>query len=139
MHVGECRAVTVVHGDHTVREQEDVELGGVEAVGHRAVDDEVGELVELVDLRSLPEVLRVLDGERVELEVDTEELGDRAVRGGVVQVEPEEIRPRQCGEDILGGGLGLLPILRQRSLHSPSFTPTLGTGWDGWDGWDGAG
>ena len=58
--VSQRRAIPVVDSDHAIRHEEDVQLRRPRAVGKDAVHDEIGECVELVDLRSLTEMLRVL-------------------------------------------------------------------------------
>ena len=65
-------------------------------VGDGAVDDEEDEVVVVVDLGALPELLGVLDGERVELEDVAEDL--EVVRVGLVEIEPEE---RVAGKQLL--------------------------------------
>jgi hypothetical protein len=60
---------------------------------HGAVDDDEDEVVVVVDLRALAEVLRVLDRERMEAELLSEEL--EVARAGAVQVEPEELSRRE--------------------------------------------
>ena len=54
-----------------------------------AVDDDEGEVVVGLDLRPLPEALRVLDGERVEVEDVPEDL--EVLRHRLLEVEPEEV------------------------------------------------
>jgi hypothetical protein len=61
-----------------------------------AVDDDEHEVVVLVELRTLVEVLRVLDGERMEAERVAEDVEVLRVRA--VQVEPEEVAG---GEELL--------------------------------------
>ena len=69
----EDRAFTLVHRDQPVRRVEAVHLdrrkpGPAGGVGDRTEDDEEGEVVEVLDLRTLPELARVLERERVEVE-----------------------------------------------------------------------
>ena len=68
----------------------------VRAACDGAVDDEVGEVVELVDLRTLSEVLDVLDGQLVKVEG----VGEQALGFVVhaVEIEPE----RSSGRDEVG-------------------------------------
>jgi hypothetical protein len=66
-----------------------------------AVDDQEDVVVVVVELRALPEVLRVLDRERMELEHVAQ---DREVfLGRPVEVDPEE---RAAGEQALGAFAG---------------------------------
>jgi hypothetical protein len=62
-------------------------------VGRGAVGDDEDEVLILVDLCTLVEVLGVLDGERVELEVVAQDLEVCGVRP--VEVEPEELPARK--------------------------------------------
>ncbi len=62
------RAFAPVDGHQAVLGEEDVQLHEARAVGKGTVDNEEGEVVELVDLGPLPEVLRVLDRQGVEPE-----------------------------------------------------------------------
>ena len=65
--VDQGRARFVVHGDDAVGQEEDVQLRGPGPLGGGTVDDEVGEVIELVDLRSLAEVLGILDRQGVQV------------------------------------------------------------------------
>ena len=58
-----------------------------------AVDDEEDIVAVLVQLRSLAEVLRILDRERMELEHITQHL--EVVRLGLMEVEPEKAAGRE--------------------------------------------
>ena len=91
---------------------------GVGATGHQ-----VDEVRVVVDAGPLPEALRRLHGERVELEVDAQQLGHRPVDRLVVEVEPEEARPRQGGQHVLRRGRLVTAVAAQGPLqHAPSLT-----------------
>jgi hypothetical protein len=83
-----------------------VDLDQPVVVLHGAVDDDEDEVVVLVQLRALVEVLRILDGERMEAEGVAENLEVGVVRG--VQVEPEELPRGQQLLDVLAVEVQLL-------------------------------
>ena len=68
-------------------------------VGAGAVDDDEDEVVIAVDFGSLVKLLRVLDGERVELEDVPEDL--EIVCSRLVEVEPEELVAGQELPDLI--------------------------------------
>ena len=87
-HLGERRAVVAVHGDEEALGVEAMHLDEAVLVRDRAVDDDEDEVVVLVDLRALAELLRVLDGQRMELEDVAQDL--EVVLARLVDIEPEE-------------------------------------------------
>ena len=87
--LGERRAVVAMDSDEEVLRIEAVHLDQPILVGRGAEDDDEGEVVVPLDLCALPEVLRVLDGERVELEDVPQDLEVRCLR--LLDVEPEEL------------------------------------------------
>ena len=101
-------------------------------VGCRAVDDDEHEVVVLVELGALPEVLRVLDGERMEAEDVRQDLEVGRVR--LVEVEPEELVLAEQLLDRLPAEVDLARAAvaddatghrRGRPLHPPDRTPGL--------------
>ena len=124
------RAVPPVHRDHVAIVPEAVHLGDALVLGIGAAGHQEHEVVVVVDPGTLREALRRLHGQRVEAEVDAQELRHLAVRGDVLQVEPEEPAARQRGEHVLRRRRLVAALLAQRPLqHAPSFTSRAGPGW----------
>src|SRR5204863_9924740 len=92
-HLADGRRIVAVHLDEAALRVEAVHFDEPVLVLDRAVDDDEHEIVVLVELRTLVEVLRVLDGERMEAERVAENVEVLPVR--LVQVEPEEIPGRE--------------------------------------------
>ena len=95
-------------------------------VGDRAVDDDEDEVVVLVDLRPLPEVHGVLDGERVELEDVAEDLEVVAV--GLVEVEPEELPGGEKLLDRLAAEVDLAAALVVNDVADRGAVASVGGG-----------
>ena len=99
----ERRSIVAVNGDEVPLAVEAVHLDEPVLVGRGAVEDEESEVVIAVDLGALPEMLRILDRERMELEDVPENLEVRSV--GLVEVEPEEAAFGKELADLLGAEL----------------------------------
>src|SRR4029450_8168681 len=84
----ESWGVIVVDGDEEALGVEAVHFDKTVIVGDGSVDNEENEVVVVVELRALPELLRVLNGERVELEDLAEDLEVLMLR--LIKIEPEE-------------------------------------------------
>ena len=78
-------------------------------VGVGPIDDEEDVVVVLVELGSLPEVLGVLECERVELEDVAQDL--EVVRIGSVEIEPEELARGEQLLDLLAAEVRLRTVL----------------------------
>ena len=113
-----------VHRHDVAVRPEAMHLGVPGVLGVGTAGDEVHEPVVVVDPRPLVETLRRLDGERVELEVDAQQLRHRAVRGLVVEVQPEELGARQRREHVLRRGRLILGVDAQRPLQRDSGSST---------------
>ncbi len=89
--VSQAGRLVAADGDEEPVREEAVQLDEPILVRRRsdAVEDEEVEVVVRLDLRALPEVLGVLDGQRVEPEHLAQEL--EIGRGRAVEVEPEEV------------------------------------------------
>jgi hypothetical protein len=103
-----------------------VHLDEAIGVGRRRgpVDDEEDIVVVLLELRALAELLRVLEGERVE----AEDLAEKreVVRPDVLQVEPEELAAREARLDGRAVGLRVLlgAAVEERGRHGSPVTLT---------------
>src|SRR4029450_1988972 len=84
--------VIVVDSDEEALGVEAVHFDKTVIVGDGSVDNEENEVVIVVELGALPELLRVLNGERVELEDLAEDLEVLMLR--LIEIEPEE--PLAC-------------------------------------------
>jgi len=82
-----------VDGDEEALRVEAVHLDQPVLVGDGAVDDEEDEVLVVVELRPLPEVLRVLDRERMEPEHVAQDPEALLLRP--VEVDPEEAAARE--------------------------------------------
>ena len=67
-YLGEGRRLVAVDSDEEVFGIEAVHLDQPVLIGDGAVDDQEDEVVVVVELRTLAEVLRILQGERMEVE-----------------------------------------------------------------------
>ena len=117
VHVREGRALSSVHGHHVAVRPKAVHFGGALLVRIGTPGDQVDEVVVLVDAGTLREALGRADGQRVEPEVDTQELGHGPVAVDVVEVEPEEARAGQGLQHTLGRRRLLTAPLTQRPLQ----------------------
>ena len=95
-HVGERRGFVSVDGDEELFRIEAVHFDEAVVVGDGSVDHDENEVVIFVELGALRELLRVLDGERMELEDVAENRVVGLVR--LIDVDPEE---GVAGEELL--------------------------------------
>ena len=88
-HLGEGRRLVSVDGDEEAFGIEAVHLDQPVLIGDGAVDDQEHEVVVVVELRTLAEVLRILQSERMELE-------DIAQYGEVLLPRPGQVYPKEA-------------------------------------------
>ena len=104
-YLGEGRRLVPVDGDEEAFGIEAVHLDQPVLIGDGAVDDQEDEVVVVVELRTLAEVLRILQGERMELE-DIAQYGEVLLpRPG--QVYPEEAAAREQTLEIVAAEIQL--------------------------------
>ena len=94
-------AVRPVHRDDEAVVPEAVHLGNALVLGIGAAGHQEHEVVVVVYPGTLREALRRLHGQWVEVEVHAEQFRHLAVRGQVLQVEPEELGAGQCRQHVL--------------------------------------
>ena len=130
LHVPERVAHASVQGDDVAVRPEAVHLLAARVVGVGAAGDEEDEGVVVVDARALGEALARLNRQRVEAEA-SQQRGHFFVARLVVEVEPEEARPRQRGRNVLLGGGRVGAVLAERPLqHAASLTAARCAGVD---------
>jgi hypothetical protein len=89
--LSEGRTVVMVNSDEEALRIKAVNLDEAVVVRSGTADDQEDEIVVVVELRPLPELLRILDRQRVESEHLPENV--EVIMVGLVEVEPEELIP----------------------------------------------
>jgi hypothetical protein len=114
-----------VDGDEEAFGIEAVHLDKSVRIGDGAVDDQEDEVVVVVELGTLAEVLRILEGERMELK-DIAQYGEVLV-GWPGQVDPEEAAAREQTLEIATAEMQLANVIVMNDLaHRASEDRPIG-------------